>query len=223
MKKFIKITIFIFLCTFISLIFTSCGKNKEKEIIGTWYSIKPDTLIIKEDGRFSSGWITSGIECSYALEDNKIIFIDPDGSSYEFAIIEDKEHGNVLYYESKKSDLKYTYYKDKELVDKMIAEEEERLQKEKEEEEKRKKEETEKVLVGTWEWVGFDSVIEFTSDGKYKTTSLGKEKIWEYEVIDHETLKFTKDNGESYTIKITINKIDDGYELIFPSERYIKK
>lgn len=201
---------------------TGCSGNENKEIIGTWYSTRPDTLIIKKGGVFTSDWLTSGIESSYTVKNNSIIFTAPDKSTYEFQI---QEEGNnkVLYYESKTSSLKYTYYTDKSLVDEIISKQKEEEKAEKEKQEETQREEHSNTLVGEWEWIGFGEIIEFTADGKYKHTNIEKENIWDYELIDSETLKITKDTGESYTTKIKIKETDKGYELTFEHRQYLKK
>lgn len=220
MKKIVSV---ILLVIFIFSL-TGCGADKEKKaIVGTWYSTRPDTLIISEDNKFASQWITSGVESTYIVEDGKIIFTAPapDKSDYEFKIIKNEDKVN-LHYESKTSDLEYTYYMDKKFVDEIVAQENKKAQEEKEQQEKIAKEEIADILVGNWEWVGFDRTIEFTSDGEYKFTNY-KDNVWNYKLLDSETLEIKKDNGEIYTTKIKITKIDNEYELIFSNSKYLKK
>lgn len=221
-----KAHILVLLCiTIFSILFAGCGKKIEKELIGTWYSTKPDTIVIKENGKYTSDWITSGLESNYTVEGKKIIFTNPLGDEYEFEIIE-SNNDYILEYKSKTGNLNYSYYKDKKLVDEMIAQiqkEKELIEIEESEKEQSKKQEIAEILVGIWEWSSTNHTVEFTVDGKHIHNISDDIYTWEYEIIDSNTLKITTDDGKVLTKVFEVRETDNGYELIYNGVIYTKK
>lgn len=218
MKK--QIT-FILSILMLSVLLVGCGKGN-KSLPDTWYSTRPDTITFKTKDTYTSQWLTMGREGDYIKKGNTYILTNIEGKPHKFELIED-EGKKTLYYKSETSDLTYTYYATEEEVNKIIAEEKEKAEREAEEKKQKDLEELKTILIGTWQCITIDkSIIEFTSDGEYKFTDT-KDNVWKYEIVDFETLKITRDNGESYNEKAEIEKTENGYELSLSLRGYEKK
>lgn len=213
-----KITLVI-LSVIIVLFLAACGKGEDKAI-GTWYSTK-DTLTIKENGKYTSEWLTSGLEGKYSKDGDTYIFTSPDNSTYSFEYIE-KDNQRTLYYESPTSDLTRIYYDTKEQADKVKEEQEAAAQEEKKEQEETAAIEVTNALVGTWEWVGYDRTITFNSDNTYVGTVAGMES-GKYEIVDSNNVMIEKSTGEKYNQPITLTNNDNTYELKFGILNLVKK
>ncbi|MEG0570373.1 MAG: hypothetical protein RR806_01445 [Oscillospiraceae bacterium] len=215
-----KITLVI-LSVIIVLSLAACGKGADKAI-GTWYSTK-DTLTIKENNKYTSAWLTSGLEWNYSKDGNTYTFISPYGSTYAFEYI-DTGNQKTLYYESSTSDLTRIYYDNKEQADKVKEEQEAAAQEEKKEQEEKAATEATNALVGTWawEWGNYDRTITFNSDNTYVGTVVGMES-GKYEIVDSKNVMIERSTGEKYNQPITITKNDSTYKLKFGILNLVKK
>lgn len=217
MKKLVFFVLLMILV--ISLV--GCGKSDKvpSEAIGTWYSTRPDTLTIEDNGVYTSTWMTMAQKGNYTVKDGVLSFKGLDGEVYNFKVVKEGDQ-KTLYFKSDKSSLTYTYYDTKEKADKIIDQQKVSNQKATEEENNKKLKEVQENLVGTWS--GNGTQIEFTSDGKYKFKNY-KDNVWQYSIIDAETLEIIKDTDETFKAKIKLTKAETGYELIFDSEKFTKQ
>jgi len=217
----------------ISVALIGCGKGNDNsntpkeevqkapaEAIGTWYSIRPDTLTIEDNGIYTSEWLTMETKSTYTVKDNVLYLKGMDGI-YTFKVVNDSKQ-NTLYFKSDKSNLEYTYYDTKEKADKIIAEKKAAENEVTETEKNTQFKDVQDNLVGTWVGSATSSTIEFTADGKYKFKNF-QDNVWNYTIIDGETLEIKKDTGETYQTKIKLTKTNTGYEMIFDTEKFIKK
>lgn len=203
---------FLILLSLIILCFTltGCSKSEEKAVVGTWYSDKPDTLVLDKDGNYSSQWLNNG---KYTVKDGKLTLTNTnpmDGSTKIFEI--KKDNGRTTFYYAA---LNSTYYDNQEEANKLIEKKAATEQTEKEAAETTAKKDVENNLVGTWNWAAVKKDVQFTGDGQYIFDNY-KKNVWKYEIVDSKNLKITKDTGEVYNQPIKLTKTDNGYELQFP-------
>lgn len=199
------------------LVLSGCGKTEEKKLSGKWYSNKPDTLILNKDGKtYASEWMDQG---EYSVEDGKLTLKNTnplDGSTKVFEI--KKENGKTILYYPEKD---YRYFDNKEDAQKLLDEKKAAEEKVKAEKAAAGKAALKKVIVGVWTWSGFNQAFEFTGDGLYTFENYTK-NIWRYEIVDGETLKFIKENGETFEKKIKFTETETEYIIVMPDMTLIK-
>lgn len=230
MKKLVLLVVSLMV---ISVALIGCGKGNDSntpkvevqkapaEAIGTWYSTRPDTLTIEDNGVYTSEWLTMKTKGTYTVKDGVLSLKGMDGALYTFKVAKEGNQ-KTLYFKDSKSSLEYTYYDTKEKVDKLIAKKKAADKEAAETAKNTQFKEVQNNLVGTWVGSVTESTIEFTADGKYKFKNF-KENVWNYTIIDGETLEIKKDTGETYKSKIKITKTNTGYEMLFDSEKFTKK
>ncbi|NLD49107.1 MAG: hypothetical protein GX660_18260 [Clostridiaceae bacterium] len=232
MKKVVLLVVSLMV---ISVALMGCGKGNDSnntpkvevqkapaEAIGTWYSTRPDTLTIEDDGVYTSEWLTMKTKGTYTVKDGVLSLKGMDGTLYAFKIVKDGNQ-NTLYFKDSKSSLEYTYYDTKEKADKLIADKKAAEQKTAAEANNTKFKEVQDNLVGTWEWSNVGGTVTFNNDGTYTGTIKGLES-GTYQIVDAEHLKMTKGKStEIYNQAIKLSTTN-GYELQFsPLGKLVKK
>jgi len=116
-KKIMMLCFISIICCFI---FIGCGTSK-KTITGTWYSDKPDTIVINADNTFSSSWLGDG---KYQIKDDTVSLsrtIDSSVKDFKF-IKADNGDKTLCYYSGNKEEPDYVYYDNKEKVEQIKQE-----------------------------------------------------------------------------------------------------
>lgn len=198
------------------VLFAGCGQAALKAVSGTWYGDKPDTLILKETGEYSSNWLGNG---KFTVKGN-IISLSGTGlneGSQKELIIEEADGRKVLFFAGQG----VTFFTDADAATRAIQEREEAIRKEEAAKIAKELNAFKAELIGTWEWVGYSGEVTFKADGTVSGTVSGM-KPGTYKVIDTKTIEITEVERK-YTERISITKTDDTEKLMFGTLNLVKK
>lgn len=200
----------------LAVLFAGCGQAAVKAVSGTWYGDKPDTLILRETGEYSSNWLGNG---KFTVEGNTIRLLGTgldEGSQKELTIGE--AGGRKVLISAEQG---VTFFTDADAATEAIRKREEAIRTEEAAKIAKELDAFKAELIGTWEWVGYSGDVTFKADGTVSGTVSGM-KPGTYKVIDMKTIEITEEERK-YTERISISKADDTVKLMFGTLSLVKK